>query len=55
MKIIAGNIYFVSDSFLQKVDDPKVVHELEKTAKKVIKLILRDIRFTPTQPNVSHI
>lgn len=35
--------------------DPKVVQDLEKTAKKVIKLIRRGIRFTPTQPDVNRI
>lgn len=35
--------------------DPKVVQELEKTAKKVIKLIRHGIKFTPTQPDVGRI
>lgn len=37
------------------IADPKVVLELEKTARKVIKLIHRGIRFTPTQPDINHI
>lgn len=34
------------------IADLKVVKDLERTAKKVIKLLRRGIRFTPTQPNV---
>ena len=34
------------------VADPKTVIELEKTAKKIVNLLRRGIRFTPTQPNV---
>ena len=37
------------------VADPKVVIELEKTAKKIINLLRRGIRFTPTQPAVERI
>lgn len=37
------------------IADLKVVRELEKTAKKVIKLIRRGIKFTPTQPDVNRI
>lgn len=37
------------------IADPKVVRELEKTAKKVIKLVRRGIKFTPTQPDVNRI
>lgn len=37
------------------IADPKVVQELEKTARKVIKLLRRGIRFTPTQPDVARI
>jgi hypothetical protein len=35
------------------VADPNIVHELEKTAKKIINLLRRGIRFTPTQPNIN--
>jgi len=34
------------------IADPKTVVELEKTAKKIINLLKRGVRFTPTQPNV---
>lgn len=37
------------------IANPKVVQELEKTARKVIKLLRRGIRFTPTQPDVRRI
>jgi hypothetical protein len=33
------------------IADPKIVAELEKTAKKIINLLKRGVRFTPTQPN----
>lgn len=38
-----------------KVADPKLIQELEKTARKVINLIHRGVRFTPTQPDVIRI
>jgi len=34
------------------IADPKVVGELEKTAKKIIKMLKRGVCFTPTQPNI---
>jgi hypothetical protein len=34
------------------IADLKVVYELEKTAKKIINLLKRGVRFTPTQPNI---
>jgi hypothetical protein len=34
------------------IADPKVVGELEKTARKIINLLKRGVRFTPTQPNI---
>lgn len=37
------------------IANPKVVQELEKTARKVIKLLRRGIHFTPTQPDVRRI
>lgn len=33
------------------IADPKIVNELQKTATKVIKLIRRGVKFTPTQPD----
>ena len=34
------------------IADPKLVVKLERTAKKIIGLLKRGVRFTPTQPNV---
>lgn len=55
--IIAGYIdsQYIRGGQPVYIADPKVVQELEKTAKKVIKLIRRGIRFTPTQPDVNRI
>ena len=82
MNIQPGYLYFISDSFFQKVSDPylkqdhistkrphyfaykdlsvyiknqKVVSKLEKNAKKVISLIHRGVKFTPTQPDILRI
>ncbi len=35
-----------------RIADPKLIHELEKTARKIIKLLHNGVRFTPTQPDV---
>ena len=35
--------------------DPKLIGELEKTARKVIALLHRGVRFTPTQPDALRI
>ena len=35
--------------------DPKVVAELEKTAQKIIKLLRRGVKVTPTQPDAIRI
>lgn len=37
------------------IANPKVVAELEKTAKKVMNLLRRGIKFTPTQPDICRI
>ena len=37
------------------IADPKLVAKLEKTAKRVITLLRRGIRFTPTQPDINRI
>ena len=37
------------------IADPKPVAELEKTAKKIINILKRGVRFTPTQPNITFI
>ena len=38
-----------------RIADPKLILELEKTARKIIGLLHRGIRFTPTQPDVIRI
>lgn len=38
-----------------RIADPKLIQELEKTARKVITLLHRGVRFTPTQPDVNRI
>ncbi|HJC23226.1 MAG TPA: hypothetical protein H9761_05920 [Candidatus Eisenbergiella merdavium] len=38
-----------------RIADPKLIQELEKTARKIIGLLHRGVRFTPTQPNVMRI
>jgi hypothetical protein len=52
------NIKYIKEQYLrggQKVyvADPMIVLELEKTARKIINLLRRGIRFTPTQPDVA--
>jgi len=35
-----------------RISDPKVIQELERNARKIINLLHRGVRFTPTQPDV---
>ena len=35
-----------------RIADPKIVQELEKNAQKIIRLLRRGVKFTPTQPDV---
>lgn len=35
-----------------RIADPKLIRELEKNAKKIINLLHRGVRFTPTQPDI---
>ena len=35
-----------------RIADPKLIQELEKNAKKIINLLHRGVRFTPTQPDI---
>lgn len=35
-----------------RIVDPKLIQELEKNAKKIINLLHRGVRFTPTQPDI---
>lgn len=38
-----------------RIADPKMIKELEKNAKKIINLLHRGVRFTPTQPDIIRI
>ncbi len=38
-----------------RIADPKLIQELEKNARKIIALLRRGVRFTPTQPDVNRI
>ncbi len=47
---------YIEGQYLKKgqlvgISDPKLIEDLEKTARKVIRLIRRGLKFTPTQPN----
>ncbi len=46
---------YIRNGQLVYVSDPKVKLDIEKTARKIIKLLRRGIRFTPTQPDVNRI
>lgn len=51
---------YICDQYIKggqsvKIADPKLIHELEKTAHKIIVLLHKGIRFTPTQPDVLRI
>lgn len=35
-----------------RIADPKLIQELEKNAGKIINLLHRGVRFTPTQPDI---
>ena len=35
-----------------RIADPKLIQELEKNARKIINLLHRGVRFTPTQPDI---
>lgn len=38
-----------------RIADPKIVQDMEKSARKIINLLHRGVHFTPTQPNVIRI
>lgn len=38
-----------------RIADQKIIQEMEKNAKKIINLLHRGVRFTPTQPDVAKI
>ena len=35
-----------------RIADPRIIQELEKNAKKIVNLLHRGVRFTPTQPDI---
>lgn len=48
---------YIDDQYIKggqpvKIADPKLIQELEKNAKKIINLLHRGVRFTPTQPDI---
>ena len=61
MELLKGNLYFITDEFFERVGDPvfidseRLVKELERNAYRVIGLIRRGIKFTPTQPDALRI
>ena len=46
---------YIKGGHAVRIADPKVIAELEKVAHKIINLLHRGVRFTPTQPDVLHI
>jgi len=51
------SVHYIKEQYIRGgqavyIADPKLVAELEKTAKKIINLLKRGVRFTPTQPDV---
>lgn len=47
---------YIADQYIRnnqpvKISNPKILKELEKTAKEVIVMIRKGVKFTPTQPN----
>lgn len=48
---------YIDDQYIKggqpvKIADPKLIQELEKNARKIINLLHRGVRFTPTQPDI---
>lgn len=51
---------YISEQYIKggqpvKIADPRLILELEKTARKVIIMLHRGVRFTPTQPDAIRI
>ena len=38
-----------------RIANPKIIQNFKKNARKIINVLHRDVRFTPTQPNVKRI
>lgn len=43
---------YIKGGQVVRIADPKIMNEMEKNAKKMINLLHRGVRFTPTQPDV---
>ena len=52
--VVAGYIdgQYIKGGQPVRIADPKLIQELEKNARKIITLLHRGVRFTPTQPDV---
>lgn len=53
-------LHYISEPYIKggqvvRIADPKLVLSLEKNARKIINLLRKGIRFTPTQPDVIRI
>lgn len=46
---------YIKGGQLVRIADPKLIEALERNARKIIKLLRRGVRFTPTQPDVIRI
>lgn len=63
--LLFQDMFPVTDAYIEKlyvkggqpvrIADPKIIQDMEKNARKVINLLHRGVRFTPTQPNVMRI
>jgi len=49
-KYVAGE--YIRGGQEVRITNPKVISELEKTAKKICKMLHHGVRFMPTQPNI---
>ena len=55
-----ANEHYIEQEYIKggqrvAIHDKKVIQELENNAVKIIKLLRRGIKFTPTAPNIKHI
>ena len=49
------NSQYIRDSHPVYISNPKIVSSLEKNAAKIIELLRREVKFTPSQPNAKKI
>lgn len=55
-----ATLYYIEGPYIKggqlvRVADPKCIQKLEKTARKIIGMLHRGVRFTPTQPDILRI